>query len=141
VDVATKIETDDELLPRFRSLMELNWETVAVFVIVCPPSFKPTTAAMARVAVAFGASVPIVHLPEPKLYAVPDDEVAETNVNPEGRTSCAVSISDAEGPAVRDGQRVVDGSARIRVGIVDRFHDRNVCGRAASTSCDNGRNC
>ena len=92
------METEEELFAGFGSTNELSSETVAVFVIVWPAKRESTVAAMVRVAVAFGPSVPIVQLPVDISY-VPTEAEAFTKLNPVGKMSCAFTMDDVAGPS------------------------------------------
>jgi hypothetical protein len=93
----TAIDTLELLFERFESVLEADSLTVAVFVIVvlAVPAF--TFATIVRVTVELAFRLPIVHA-FVEVAKLPTDEVAETNVRPEGKVSEATTPVEVEGP-------------------------------------------
>jgi hypothetical protein len=87
----TAIVAEELLFAGFGSVVLA--EIVAVFVTALV-ALAFTSVAMSSVAVAFGKSVPIVHVPVELAYEVLAEAVAFSNVSPTGRMSAATTSVD-----------------------------------------------
>jgi hypothetical protein len=95
---ATEMTTADELFAEFGSVDDADSAMVAVLLIVVLAVPALTVAAIVSVAFEFAVTVPMVQIPVELVYEVPADDVALTNVSPEGKTSFATTPVEVAGP-------------------------------------------